>query len=192
MSPAEQQRKALIRAGRSLALRYTFYDIDPVRICSEAHLPPESFEQHFQDMTEYLLALQQNFLDEMRDKIFKGTTGMKAGINRIKLASEIYLEGCLAGRALRAWLQEARAHPDIAEGLRRQSRPYRMVVASELKTLGWPHPEAAANIFVAMTNETVLAEHRIGQALPELREALWDFLERCHPKKSASRERSAG
>lgn len=173
-SAAERLRSA----GLRLCRHCRFQEIDEARLCAEAQASPSEFKAAFGDMLGYINALQQDFMDELRDRILKVTTGTASGIPRLQLASESYLAGCLQHRPLRAWLIEARNLPEVAANLRRQNQIYWIVMGAELKTLGWADPQAAARLFLAMLNEASVLEHRAGQALPAVREALWDFLRR--------------
>ena len=48
----------------------------------------------------------------------------------------------------------------------------------------WPHPVAAAHMFLAVAQETSRLEHAAERPLPDMREALFQFL-RIYEKKSA-------
>lgn len=174
----------LLAVGPRLAQRYTLAELSAARISAMAEVTESDFEAAFGGILPYVSALQQHFMDGLRDRIFRLTLDAPAGLTRVKLASEAYLSGCLEHRALRGWLIEARAQPLIAAGLRKQNQVYWMIVASELKPLGWRHPQAAGRLYLAMINEAAVVEHRAGQAVASVREALWDFLDRGGPAGS--------
>ncbi|MFP5305278.1 MAG: hypothetical protein ACLGI7_05555 [Gammaproteobacteria bacterium] len=174
-------RDALLEAGRRLSGSIPLSALDAGQLCAAAGAAPQDFAQAFGDLPGYLLALQQQFMDRLRDKIVAVTSGVPSGIRRIELATETFLSGCLQERALRAWLLDARAWPAVFAGLRRQNQTYSVIIGSELKTLGWPAPQAAARVYLAMVLEASIVEHRRGAAVPETREVLWDFLRRGGP-----------
>ncbi|HEY0973413.1 MAG TPA: hypothetical protein VGE57_02850 [Solimonas sp.] len=175
-------RDTLLAAGPQLTTRYTLAELSPARIGEGAGLDERAFTETFDSVLDYINGLQQRFMDGLRDRIFKLTLDAPPGLLRVKLASEAYLSGCLEQRALRSWLIEARAQPLVAAGLRKQNQVYWLIVGSELATKGWPHPQAAGRLYLAMINEASVVEHRAGQVVTSVREALWDFLERGGPR----------
>lgn len=112
-------------------------------------------------------------MDRLRNRIAAVTSGVPAGLLRIQLATE--------ERALRGWLIEARTRPDVLAGLRHQNQAYLIVIGTELRAPGWPHPHAAGRMLLAMINEASAVEHRLGQVSEEVREVIWDFLQRGGP-----------
>ncbi|SFF51859.1 hypothetical protein SAMN04488120_106154 [Fontimonas thermophila] len=170
-------RQSLLDAGTRLARCVDFEALDTDRLCREAAVDPATFAATFGDLTGYLAALQERFMAALIDRMLAATAGMRPGLLRIQVAIEAFLGHCLAEHALRGWLLAARERPEIFAVLERQNRTYALLIGSELHALGWPHPQAAARMLLAMINEAALAEHRLGQPSAEIREALWDFLQ---------------
>jgi AcrR family transcriptional regulator len=167
----------LLDAADTLAARANWTQLKPAAVCRAAGLPPAAFKRHFADTSAYLAATQQRFMDGIRDRIVERTQALPPGFERLRAASEIYLDGCLARNQLRGWLIQARAaQPALAEGLARQNQVYGMVMRAEFDRLGWPHPAAAAQLYLSMLMEAGLAEFTAGRAVPDVRETLWDFL----------------
>lgn len=167
----------LLAAGPHLAQHYTLGELTEARICADAAIEPEDFRAAFGTVLGYVAALQQQFMDGLRDRIVRISDGTPPGLLRIKLATETYLGACLEQQPLRGWLIEARAQPLVADGLRRQNQVYWLIMGTELGAQGWPHPQGAARLFLAMINEASVAEHRAGEPLLEIRTALWDYLD---------------
>lgn len=172
-------RQPLLDAGTRLARTLRLHELDVERLCQEAGVERAAFDSCFADLTAYVTALQQRFMDLLRDRIVAVTSGVPAGLLRIQLATETYLSNCLAERPLRGWLIEARTRPEVLSGLQRQNRAYWLLIGAELEALGWPHPQAAARMLLTMINEASVAEYRLGQSSEEIREVLWDFLQRA-------------
>lgn len=175
-------REALIAAGYRLARRIPLDDADADLVCERARLTRATFDEHFADFDTYLVALQQSFMDGLRDRIVAVTHGVAPGLMRVKLATEVYLEGCLAQLPLRTWLVDARRRKAIAEALGRQNQVYWMLIGSDLGAAGWPGAAAAGRLYVAMANEAALLEQRAGAAVPAVRETLWHFLDHAGPR----------
>lgn len=174
-------RQLLFDAGVRLARTIGLEELDIERLCAEAGVGREAFDAAFGDLTRYVTALQQSFMDRLRNRIVAVTSGVPAGLLRIQLATETYLSNCLAERSLRGWLIEARTRPDVLAGLRRQNQAYWIVIGTELQALGWPQPHAAGRMLLAMINEASIVEHRLGQPSEDVREVIWDFLQRGGP-----------
>ncbi|HEY1077480.1 MAG TPA: hypothetical protein VGE51_12380 [Fontimonas sp.] len=170
------QRQALIDAGSRLAAQMPLAALEIDRLCAQAAVEGAVFAAHFAGLTDYLVALQQDFMDRLRGKIVAVTTGVPAGIRRTELAAETYLSACLDERALRGWLIEARARPDVLAGLRRQNHIYWILIGIEFEALGWPYPRAAARLYLTMLNEASVIEHRAGQASAPVRLTIRNFL----------------
>ncbi|MFC4250624.1 TetR/AcrR family transcriptional regulator [Sinimarinibacterium flocculans] len=169
-------RTALIAAAAPLARERRLATLTTDEICQRAGVDAGVFTSIFGDLTGYLVAVQQVFMDRLRDRIVAVTAGVPPGMRRIQLATESYLSGCLDERPLRGWLLEARMRPPVLTGLRRQNRTYYMILGAELERLGWPDGAAAARLYLAMINAASIVEHRSG-VQPALRAALWHFLE---------------
>jgi AcrR family transcriptional regulator len=177
--PSERAR--LLDAADALAQQRGWTGLAPEQICDAAKVPAANFAAHFADTGAYLSAAQQRFMDGIRDRIVERTAQVPAGFDRLRAASEIYLDGCLAHNDLRRWLIEARLTlPALAEGLARQNQVYAMVMAAEFERLGWPQPKAAARLYLAMMMEAGLLEFRAAGAVTDVRETLWDFLRIYH------------
>ncbi|HUP91281.1 MAG TPA: hypothetical protein VM074_03465 [Solimonas sp.] len=178
-----QPRDALIAAGHKLARRLPLAEADADLVCEKARLPRAAFDELFPDFTAFLVALQQQFMDGLRDRIVGVTNGVAPGLMRVKLATEVYLEACIAHLPLRGWLLEARRKHELSDSLQRQNQVYGLLISSDLQAAGWPDPQAAARIYVAMANEAALMEHRAGHAVAVVREALSHFLDHAGPKR---------
>jgi AcrR family transcriptional regulator len=168
-------RDALIAAASATAREHPLDAVTAADICRHAQLDEAAFTGNFGDLTGYLVAVQQAFMNRMRDRIVAVTAGVPPGLRRIQLATESYLGGCLAERALRSWLLGARMRPPVLSALHRHYRVYYVILGAELEKLRWPDSAAAARLYLAMINAAAVVEHRLGPQ-PQLREALWHFL----------------
>ncbi|HUS23528.1 MAG TPA: hypothetical protein VM369_01160 [Candidatus Binatia bacterium] len=176
-SPDPAERSRLLDAAAALAGTTAWHDVTASRIVRAAKVAATRFRVHFRDVGTWLAAAQQRFMDGIRDRIVARTGTLPPGFERLRAASEIYLDGCLAQNELRRWLIEARgALPGLADGLERQNQVYVMVMTPEFARLGWPHPAAAAQLYLAMLMEAGVVESTAGRAVADVRETLWDFL----------------
>ncbi len=167
-----------------LAAQLQFAQVNALRITEAAGLPEYEFERQFADLDQYLLALHDQFQLTLRARMAMATRQAQPGMERLKRATETYLDVCLEYVPLRSWLAE-RGHSNrtVAKVLRQRSRSYVQLITFELAGIGWLHAAEAAQLFVAMNREAALAEHQARRKLPEYRAVLWDFL--ANPPPSA-------
>ena len=174
----DDARYRLLAAGERLAAQRQLPELTAAGLASEAGLPPQAVEQLFGDLDGYLVALQLQFMTQLRDVVLQAATAHAHSAERLREGGIAYLDRCLQQHSLRRWFLQARRQTAVvAEGLRRQDQPYLLMLALEFKGLNWPHPQAAARLFLAQLQAVGHEEHAVNRALPDLRAALWDFLD---------------
>lgn len=172
-SPPPLDFDQLFIASTTLADTLPYEQATLARVARAARVPVAQLRQQFGDFGRLLVALQQRFLDELRDAVIAQTSVRPSGFERLHQAALIYLRHCLRYRGLRGWMLQARlADPAMAEGLRRQNQAFTLVISTELSALGQPHPLPAARLFLAAVQEAGRLEHHHGAPLPHIREAL--------------------
>jgi hypothetical protein len=174
---AQAVREGLIAAGYRAAVECRLAELTAERIAAAAGLDSREFPAHFGSLKEYLLALQQHFLDDLRGKIVVATMHSAPGAERIRAATMAFLDGCLAQRPLRSWLIELRAtDPEVFDMLVKRNAVYTQLLRIEFESMRMPHAVESARLFFVMTQETALAEHDAGQVLADMRETMLVFL----------------
>lgn len=145
-------------------------------IAKLAKVPVERLQAEFIDFTHLLIAVQQYILDELRDYVIDATAHLAPGLDRVRSATKVYLDHSLENRGVRGWLLQARRErQQLAEGLRRQNHSFALVISTEFHALGWPHPLAAARLYLAAIQEAARLEQIKGEPLEYVREAIWDI-----------------
>jgi AcrR family transcriptional regulator len=153
-----------------------YCDATLTRIAKVAKVPVERLQAQFIDLTHLLIAVQQHILDDLRDSVIEDTAHFPPGLERVRSATKGYLDHSLRHRGLRGWLLQARREKSqLAEGLRRQNHSFALVISTEFHALGWPHPLAAARLYLAAIQEAARLEQIKGQPLDFIREAIWDI-----------------
>ncbi|NGY06666.1 hypothetical protein [Solimonas terrae] len=170
-------RSKLFSATSVIATQIPHDDLSISRVCEVAGIPASDFKTTFGDIPTYLEAVQQDFLQNVRARIINVTNGATPGLLRIKLGSESYLAYCAENAGVRDWLVAARAQPRVLRGLQQQNQSFTLVLGAELRALGRYQPDAAARLYIAMLNEVASSEQRSRRRLPDLRDALWHFLD---------------
>lgn len=169
-------RQLLLDAGLVLAEHAPLSGIAIDEIVKEAGVAKGTFYVHFSDRTEFLVALHDQFHDELRGAVAAVALDLPAGGSRLKASTVAYLDGCLDARGVKAMLVHARGEPAIAGKVMASNARFAKAAAADFRALGVKHPLESARLFVAMTAEIALLELEAGGRQPKLRAALWDFL----------------
>jgi AcrR family transcriptional regulator len=174
IAPLNKQK--LFKTVMTIADKAPYTDASLLQIAKAAEVPIARLRAEFIDFTHLLIAVQQYFLDDLRDEVIAITVGHAPGLERVRNATRVYLDHCLKRRGLRGWLLQARREePQLAEGLRRQNHSFALVISTEFHALGWPHPLAAARLYLAAIQEAARLEQIQGEPLAYVREAIWDI-----------------
>jgi TetR/AcrR family transcriptional regulator, transcriptional repressor for nem operon len=172
---AVRTRMSLIDAGLRLAERTGLSGLSINLLVEEAQVAKGTFFHHFGDRASYVLALHREFHDRLLAEIRRATSGLDPGRERLAVAANTYLDGCLRDRGVRALLLEARADPLIAEEVGTRSASIARLAAADFKAMRWTHPLESAQLWVGMTAEAALLEVKGGRRNPAVRSALKRF-----------------
>ena len=174
--PAPIDLPHLFAVSMELANTVEYGDATLILIAKAAKIPVARLRAEFVDFTHYLIALQQQLLDDLRDQIIATSSHYPPGLDRVRSASVVFLDQCLKHRGLRGWLLHARKEkPPLAEGLRRQNHSFALVISTEFHAMGWPYPLPAARLYLAAIQETARLEQAKGEPIAYIREALIDI-----------------
>lgn len=174
--PAPLNTQQLLRVGMDLADQVEYNKMSLALVAKTAKVPLARLKARFVDLTHYLIAVQQQFMDELRDEVITATALHPPGLERVRSATLVYLDHCLKHRGLRGWLMQARKEELLlADGLRRQNHSFALIISTEFHALHWPHPLAAARLYLAAIQEAARLEHNKAGPVPHIREAIWDI-----------------
>lgn len=179
---AEATKASLLAAGERLAARLPLADLTAAALAAEAGLDESAVLAPFGGLEPYLVELQQTFMTELRDAVLRAAMSETGNRQRLRAGGVAYLDHCLQKRALRSWfLQARRQTAAVAAGLHKQDQAYHLLLGIEFRNLGWPHPHAAGRLFLSQLQDLSQEEHAVSRPLPDLRAALWDFLDTYPP-----------
>lgn len=174
--PPALNKPKVFRAVSAVACTLPYGEATLDQIAKAAKVPVERLRAEFIDLTHLLIAVQQYILDDLRDRVIEGTSHLNPGLDRVRSATKVYLDHSLEHRGVRGWLLQARREKQqLAEGLRRQNQSFALVISTEFHALGWPHPLAAARLYLAAIQEAARLEQAKGEPLAYIREAIWDI-----------------
>ncbi|HME48211.1 TetR/AcrR family transcriptional regulator [Mycobacterium sp.] len=172
---AARTRMSLIDAGLRLAERTGLSGLSINLLVEEAGVSKGTFFHHFGDRASYVLALHREFHDRLLTEIEEATEGLRPGRERLAVAANTYLDGCLRNRGVRALLLEARADRVIADEIGARNASTAKVLRADFTAMKWPHPLESAQLWVGMTAEAALLELTAGRRSPAVRAALKNF-----------------
>ncbi|MGW0809494.1 TetR/AcrR family transcriptional regulator [Nonomuraea sp. NPDC002799] len=174
----DAKRATLIDAGLTLAEEAGLGRLSVDKIVAAAGVAKGSFFHHFGSRAGFLTELHRRFHDRLTERIDHAISELPPGRARLQAGTQAYLDGCGADRAVRALLVEARAERDVLAEVAQRNDQFTDLVAPDFAAMGRRFPEAAARLWVTMTAEVAVAESAADAALPELRAALLDYLDR--------------
>jgi TetR/AcrR family transcriptional repressor of nem operon len=183
-APVETRRHRFLSVAPQLAAELKLDELTPRAIAAAAKLPEADFADEFGDVGAYVSELHRKFMDGLLAHMIEEADPLPPGIDRIMRSSAAQLNACLQQRPLRAWFADARRKvPRVAEEIHVRNRGTAMMISIELKTLGCKRPMIIARLYGAMMLEAAQMEADAGGAIPEMRQALKDFLEMWIPAR---------
>jgi AcrR family transcriptional regulator len=174
---AARTRALLVDAGLRLADTTGLSELSIDRIVAEAGVSKGTFFYHFTDRAGYLLAIHRGFHDRLAAEIEGEVAAMPPGRSRLVTGATVYLDRCLHDRGVRALLLDARAEPLVADEVQHRNRATAERCVSDFAAIGRAHPKHGADLWVRLVAEAAILELRAHRRQPQLRAALWEFLD---------------
>lgn len=175
--PSALHRQQLLAAGRSLAANRRRAELSREVVAAHAGVDAAACGALYPSDDSFHCDLLAALLDDLRDTIARATTGMPAGIARLKMSIETYLEAQAQQPTLCELRDSLHIHSDGAQALARHRSGFSVLVALELKAAGWPEYQAAGELIAAAIAEVARAERQDTQPMPGLRQTLYRYLD---------------
>jgi TetR/AcrR family transcriptional repressor of nem operon len=172
-------RVALLDAGLAVAERLGLSGLSVNQVVAEAGLGKGTFYVHFPDRSTYVVALHQTFIERILAAVRADQSEAPPGFERLRRATETYLDACLRAPGVRAFLFEARAEPGIADEIAAANDQFAELITPDLDAMGWRHPNRAARLTVSMAAEQALLEIRRGGQDAQGRQVLFRLMEQA-------------
>ncbi len=173
--PTHRTRELLLDAGVAVAERDGLAGMSVNNVTAEAGVAKGTFYVHFADREAFVDALHERFYARVGQLVGAATDGLPAGRERLLRATRAYLDACLADRAVKALLLEARAQGALSAATSREEL-FAAAAEPSFRAIGWGDVRVAARLFVRMTSEGALLELQAARRLPAVRRSLARFL----------------
>jgi len=173
---AHGTRELLLAAGVAVAEREGLAGLSVNRVVAEAGVAKGTFYVHFADREAFVDALHAAFHARVLEAASEATDGVPAGPEQLVRGAEAYLDVCLADRAIKALLLEARTDAALTASLSARHERFAASAVPSFKAIGWPDARAASQLLAAMTSEIAIRELEAGRRLPAARRSLRRFL----------------
>ncbi|MGB2710908.1 MAG: TetR/AcrR family transcriptional regulator [Conexibacter sp.] len=168
-------RDALLDAGVAVADAHGLAGLSVNRVVAAAGVAKGTFYVHFDDRNAFVDALHRRFYARVGTLVAAATEGLPAGAERLLAGAHAYLDACLADRAVKALLLDARAQGALSAAVSREQL-FAALSESSFRAIGWRDAKVAARLFVRMTAEAALLELEAGRRVPAVRRTLARFL----------------
>ncbi|MFE7800908.1 TetR/AcrR family transcriptional regulator [Nocardia sp. NPDC057440] len=173
---ADPGRTALLIAGTVVAEREGLQRLSINAVVAEAGMAKGTFYRHFVNRRSYVIALHRRFFDSLSQKVMAALVGIPPGLERVGLSLDAFLDACLDARGTEAFMVQARTDPDLREEIRRRHEIFVAVGQPDMVAVGWPDPNAASQLKVAMVAEICIAELDVRRPRRDLRRAAVQML----------------
>jgi hypothetical protein len=135
----------------------------------------EEFNHSFADARTFQRELAAELFGDARDAVIRATNGMHSGVEQLIRAYSAYLDYNLTHPALQEIAHLIQFDPIGYEMLQRMEVGVALVARADLEAAGADNCNARARLLTSMAVVVVRAEFKAGRALPELRDALFDY-----------------
>lgn len=177
VTPAgHKTRDALLDAGVRVAERAGLGGLSVNAVVAEAGVAKGTFYVHFADRAAFIDAMHERFHVAVRTAVTDATDGLDPGAQLLIRAAETYLDACLADRAVKALVTEARANPALSGPMAERASGFAAQAEPSLRALGRKDAKAAARLLQAMVSEAAMMELEAGKRLPAVRRSLRDWI----------------
>jgi TetR/AcrR family transcriptional regulator, transcriptional repressor for nem operon len=163
-------RTALLDAGTHMLRSTPLGALSVNTVVAAAGMAKGSFYQHWPSRSAYLRDLHDRFHDHLARTVGAAADG-PPGAHRLAGMLDAYLDGCLAHRAAKSLLVEARTDAGLLDLVETRNADFADMIVDDLAVLGWSAPRLIATLLIAAVAEIALHELAAGAGRPDLRQA---------------------
>jgi AcrR family transcriptional regulator len=162
----------LLDAGEAVAARDGLAGLSVASVTAQANVAKGTFYVHFADRAAFVEALERRFYDRVAERVFAAVEPLAPGREFLVAALDAYLDACLAERAIKALLLEARNHGERGAVYTELLAQFEALVGPSLHALAMAPADIHARLLIALASETALIELERGGRVGEARDAL--------------------
>ena len=151
--------------------------LDFAELCSQESVDMAAARNFFESDEVFYRELLSRLMLVVRDEMLAPLASMNAGIPRLIRAINSYLDAQLDRPLVRELMLALRRRENGADFVRSRIAAFNVLIAAELRSLSWPHPDITARLLVAVVIETATIEFERGEKSPEARAICNDYLE---------------
>jgi TetR/AcrR family transcriptional regulator, transcriptional repressor for nem operon len=162
-------KDALLDAGEAVAARDGLSGLSVSAVTAKAGVAKGTFYVYFPDRAAFIKALDRRFYDRVQEAVLGAVAPLAPGRDLLFTALEAYLDVCLAHRALKALILEARVHSDRDAAFAELLDQFTGLVAPSMEAIGMTPVGVHARLLIALASEVALIELERGSKVSEAR-----------------------
>lgn len=137
---------------------------------------PDQWQDAYENEVEFQRAVLDVLMSRVRADLLPPVEGIDAGNNRVVAGINAYLDAQLRRPLIRQLMQHLKEVDGGTDYIRRRISGFNYLIAAELKSISWPHPEMTARLLAAAIIEAATMEFEAGRKLDDLRQIFADYL----------------
>lgn len=169
-------KETLIQSALDLFQKKGISNVSVDIIAKTANVAKGSFYTHFKNRSDFLIYLHRDFHEKLKIEIKQAIENRPLGIERLWIGTETYLNYCLSNSSMKSFLFEARIEPALTKEVSSRNREFSIWIEKDFTKARWKYIRATANLYVGMIAETAILEMKSKKKLPNLRNAIQQFL----------------
>jgi TetR/AcrR family transcriptional regulator, transcriptional repressor for nem operon len=162
-------KDALLDAGEAVAARDGHSGLSVTAVTSRAGVAKGTFYVYFPDRAAFIEALDRRFYDRVAEAVLSAVAPLAPGRDLLIAAVEAYLDVCLAQRAVKALILEARVHSARGAAFAGLLDQFTALMAPSMEAIGMTPVGVHARLLVALASEVALMELERGSSVDEAR-----------------------
>lgn len=147
-----------------------------LRALGEQLAPRETVVKLFGSEAAFRRQLLDALMTRVRGEMLSAVEGMDAGNTRVLSGLNAYLDAQLKRPVIRELMQVLKEVDGGTDYIRGRIAGFNYLIAAELKSISWPHPELTARLLAASVIEAATIEFECGKRLEDMRGIFADYL----------------
>lgn len=147
-----------------------------LRAIGEQLAPRDTVVELFGSESAFRRQLLDALMIRVRGEMLSAVEGLDAGNTRVLSGLNAYLDAQLKRPVIRELMQVLKEVDGGTDYIRGRIAGFNYLIAAELKSISWPHPELTARLLAASVIEAATIEFECGKRLEDMRSIFADYL----------------